>query len=71
MSKTPSENFPSLSRLPRVKERTALSRSAIYSLIAQGKFPASISLGARSVAWLDDEITNWILERAASRDGAK
>jgi prophage regulatory protein len=59
--KTP--DFPTLSRLPEVKERTALSRATIYSMMAQGKFPRSIELGPRAVAWLDHEITDWINER--------
>ena len=71
-AKATSENLPSLSRLPKVKERVGYCRATIYSLVAQGKFPAPISLGGRAVAWIDSEITEWINERVqASRGGAQ
>ena len=37
-------------RLKEVIEKTGLSRSTIYNLISQGKFPKQIELGARSVS---------------------
>ena len=66
----PTSHFLSLSRLPQVQARVGLSRSAIYSLKAQGKFPAPITLG-RSIAWVDCEIDDWIKSRMASRGGAQ
>ena len=48
-------------RLPEVKYATGQSRSTIYSKIAKGEFPASISLGARSVGWIESEVQDWIL----------
>ena len=58
-----------LIRLNRVIERTGLSRSTIYAQIQNGTFPKPISLGERSVAWIDDEITDWIDAKiSASRD---
>jgi prophage regulatory protein len=50
-------------RLPAVKLRTGLSRSTIYLRIAQGRFPAPISLGARAVGWIEAEIDDWIARR--------
>ena len=52
-----------LSRLPKVKSKTGLCRSGIYDLVAKGKFPRPISLGARAVAWIDDEVDAWIEDR--------
>jgi prophage regulatory protein len=66
----PSSRFLSLSRLPQVKTRVGLSRSAIYSLIKQKKFPAPITLG-RSIAFVDIEIDDWIRAKMASRGGAQ
>lgn len=64
------ENYPSFLRLPQVRERTGYSRATIYSLMAQGKFPRAVALGARAVAWLDSEVTAWINDRvSASRSG--
>lgn len=54
-------------RLPDVKARTGLSRSTIYALIGQNKFPHHIPLGMRCVGWLESEIDEWIVARAASR----
>ena len=56
-------------RLPTVMERTGLSRSTIYLLIEQSQFPASIKLGARSVAWLESEIEEWMEAKVAVRGG--
>ena len=50
-------------RLKEVKDRTGLSRSTIYLNINQGTFPKSISLGVRSVGWLESDINAWIEER--------
>ena len=50
-------------RLPKVKEATGLSRSAIYLKISKNLFPTPISLGARAVGWLESEITDWITQQ--------
>ena len=50
-------------RLPEVKQRTGLSRSSIYLRITNNEFPSSISLGGRSVGWLEKDIDKWIVER--------
>lgn len=57
------EKPQSLKRLPDVLTRVGYSRSTIYQLIARGKFPKPISLGARAVAWLESDIDKWIAER--------
>ena len=54
-------------RLPHVKQRTGLSRSTIYLRMSEGTFPKSISLGERTVGWLEDEIEDWIAEKINSR----
>ena len=47
-------------RLPKVKERTGLSRSTIYLKIARKEFPPGISLGARARGWVESEISDWV-----------
>ena len=47
-------------RLPAVIKRTGLSRSSIYLRIKKGEFPASISLGARAVGWIEEDIDSWL-----------
>ena len=56
----------SILRLPAVKSRTGLSRSTIYLEISRGRFPHPISLGGRSVGWVDAEIDDWIQHRIES-----
>lgn len=58
-----------LIRLEAVKERTALSRSKIYELLAGGKFPKPVKLdGGRLNAWPVREIDEYINARVAERD---
>lgn len=56
-------------KLKEVMEMTAMSRSNVYKMMSEGRFPQSVSLGARAVAWVDSEVQDWILERIALRDG--
>jgi prophage regulatory protein len=42
---------------------TGLSRSSIYSYIAQGLFPRQRRLGLRRVGWLASEVRGWIRSR--------
>lgn len=53
-------------RLPEVKKGTGLSRSTIYLRISKNEFPRPISLGGRSVGWLEKDIDAWIAERVTS-----
>jgi prophage regulatory protein len=60
-----------LIRVTEVMNVVGLSKSGTYHLAAQGKFPKSIPLvsGGTSVAWLHDEIMDWLEGRVAERDG--
>jgi prophage regulatory protein len=59
-------------RLPTVKARTGLSRSTIYLRIAEGSFPAPVSLGGRAVGWIEAEVNGWLAKRIeASRKAAR
>lgn len=76
MRLTQSENVeinfsPRILRLPIVKERTGLARSTIYLKISQDEFPKPISLGDRSVGWIEEEITSWIEQRIQSSRNTK
>lgn len=56
----------SIERLPAVKARTGLSRSTIYKLLADGKFPTHIKLGERAVGWRSSDIDAWIASRESA-----
>jgi prophage regulatory protein len=49
---------------------TGLARSTIYKYIKEGLFPKPISLGSRSVGWIQSEVEEWILVRIKARDAA-
>ena len=52
-------------RLKRVTETTGLAKSTIYKKITLNEFPKQISLGAKSVGWLESDIQKWIEEQIA------
>jgi len=54
-----------LIRLEEVKARTGLSRSAIYSLVQESKFPKIIKLGERTSTWSNNAVSAWIEEKKA------
>jgi prophage regulatory protein len=59
-------------RLPTVKARTGLSRSTIYLRVAEGSFPAPVSLGGRAVGWIEAEVNDWLAKRIeVSRKAAR
>lgn len=61
-------------RFIRVREainKTGLSKSSIYDMMAQGQFPKTVRLGSgRSVAFIEAEIDAWMAERVAARNVA-
>ena len=50
-------------RIKDVIKVTGLSRSTIYRLMEQGKFPKLIKLSQRVVGFLEQDIEQWIQER--------
>ena len=51
---------------PDVQSRTCLGKTRIYELIAAGDFPQPVRLGRR-IAFVEQEIDAWILQRMADR----
>ncbi len=57
-------------RIQQVKERTGLSRSTIYELVARGDLPRPVRIGQRTSGWIEAEVDKFLRERiAASRAG--
>jgi prophage regulatory protein len=54
-------------KLPQVISITGLSRSAVYQAISEGRFPKQINLGARSIAFLESEVQEWMEHCVANR----
>ncbi|MCW8880322.1 MAG: AlpA family transcriptional regulator [Kangiellaceae bacterium] len=57
-------------RMCDVVKMTGLSRSTIYNLVTEEKFPAQIKLTERTVGWLESEVEDWLKERIESRPAA-
>ena len=55
-------------RRKQVVDRTGICLSSIYNFISDGTFPKPVSLGSRSVGWLEHEIDEWISERIDKRN---
>jgi len=47
-------------RLPAVLDRTGLSRSTVYRMIAEGTFPVQVKLGRHSAGWHESAIDRWV-----------
>ena len=58
-----------LIRLTEVQRRTGYSKAWIYRLMGQGKFPASVKIGSRAIAFVESEIDEWINQRIAESRG--
>ncbi len=57
---------PRILRLDAVRDRTGLSRSTIYRFVTEGLFPRQVSLGARSVGWLEADVNAWLNARLSA-----
>ena len=74
-NKTPQKRFI---RLPEVLSRTGYGRTSIYRKMEDGSFPKSVKLNgspiapnlfdSRAVAWIEDEVDQWIESRIEERD---
>ncbi|MBX9722093.1 MAG: AlpA family phage regulatory protein [Candidatus Obscuribacterales bacterium] len=57
-------------RLPQVKAKTGLANSTIWKATLEGTLPPPLSIGTKSVGWLDSELNAVIAARLfAARSG--
>jgi prophage regulatory protein len=56
-----------LIRLRTVREKTGLSKSTLYALAQQGRFPRPVKLSERCSAWDEREVDLWIAEKVGAR----
>jgi prophage regulatory protein len=59
-----------LIRIKDVMHLTGLSRSCLYAIAGEGKFPRSVSLvhDGASKGWVEAEVQAWIQQRIQERD---
>ena len=75
------DNYPPQKRfirLPEVMSRTGYGRTSIYRKMEDGSFPRSVKLGgpplatsvfdSRAIAWIEEEVDQWIESRIEERD---
>ena len=65
-------------RLNEVMSRTGYGRTSIYRKMEDGSFPRSVKFGgppknpeafeSRAVAWIEDDVDQWIESRIEERD---
>ena len=65
-------------RLPEVLSRTGYGRTSIYRKMEDGSFPRCVKLGGpledsnafdcRAIAWIEDEVEQWMATRIKERD---
>lgn len=71
MSKSEADTGTIPENIYRAKDLPSLTGYSIphlWDLVAAGKFPKPIPLGARAVGWRSSEIAAWQRERIAARD---
>jgi|TARA_B100000767_G_scaffold234918_1_gene227943 prophage regulatory protein len=51
--------LPKILRRKDIENQFGLSRSTIYAMMANGKFPKPVKLGHRAVGWRSDELQSW------------
>lgn len=50
--------------IKQVADKVSLGQSTIYRMIAKGEFPRPFSLGGKRTGWLEEDIDNWLADRA-------
>lgn len=63
-----SEPSPSFERISDVSRRVGLSQTTIRRWVAEGIFPPPATLGPNIVAWVTNEVNDWIEQRIQARD---
>ncbi|MDY4386425.1 helix-turn-helix transcriptional regulator [Pectobacterium aroidearum] len=50
-----------LIRFPEVMRKTGFGKSWLYRLISEERFPQPVKIGIRAVAFVENEIDEWIV----------
>jgi prophage regulatory protein len=56
-------------RFAAVRERTGLSRSTIWRLERVGAFPKHHRISSNAVAWVEQDVIDWMRDKASARRG--
>lgn len=67
MSEIENKNLKLL-RKPQVLEKIGVSAATLWRMCKVGMFPKPIKVGINSVAWIEQEIDDWIADKVSERD---
>jgi|TARA_B110000211_G_scaffold232791_1_gene297343 prophage regulatory protein len=62
---------PELIVAGEIAQRIPYSQNQLRRLEAQGSFPKRVRIGANRVAWVREEIDDWLQGRISQRDGGR
>ena len=51
--------LPKILRRKYIENQFGLSRSTIYAMMANSRFPKPVKLGHRAVGWRSDDLQTW------------
>ncbi|MCA6954151.1 MULTISPECIES: helix-turn-helix transcriptional regulator [Pectobacterium] len=60
-----------LIRFPEVMRKTGFGKAWLYRLISEERFPQPVKIGIRAVAFVENEIDEWILTAIEKRKSFK
>lgn len=63
------ESVPNLLSIKDVCRITTLSRTAINKFRDAGKFPKAVELGEKRIAFVANEVADWVQTRIGARGG--
>jgi len=55
-------------RFKELRKLIPLGRTTISRMMREGRFPQSRRIGKAAMAWLENEIEEWIIKRASARE---
>ena len=53
--------------MKRVTEMTTLSRTTLWRMVRQGRFPRPIKISSNRVAWRECDVVDWVQARSEAR----
>ncbi|WP_413709369.1 helix-turn-helix transcriptional regulator [Rhizobium sp. Rhizsp82] len=70
MTTAANDNIAILVSLNDACRMTSLSRTMLNRYRAEGRFPSAVELGDRRIAFVRQEVTDWVAAKIASRAAA-
>jgi prophage regulatory protein len=64
-STQPAQSVTQFYRLPTLQAKLGISRSHIWAMVKEGKFPKPIKLSPKCTVWNAADVERWVQERIA------